>query len=222
MANPFGEIAANVGKEVAEGLIKKSAPVVKKAVKKVEDEIEGWGFEPKIGQVSSREYLNRNKKYLTDNKDGTFTFDMERPTDFYDMEDTYLKHIEDAYDSGKLKMLSRNKQSRKPIDIVAEQFAALEDLGVPRKYTGKIFNYTDKPDKQEYIANTLKELNPPERDILVYFLKKGYMNTNDLRDNVKYWSDQLTRPEQETFASLLNDWEGSLSDLVQLAKDMKL
>jgi len=212
MANPFGEIAANVGKEVAEGLVKKSAPVVKKAVKKVEDTIEGWGFEPKIGQIASTDYIKAQ------NKLGDYTIEDEMP--YRETMQNYHDQMGKELDSGKLIMGNRNKQIERPIDIVAKQFSTLEDMGVPRKYTGKIFNYTDQPDKQEYIANTLKELNPPERDIYMYILDSGRVYPRDIKDFVKYYSDRLTRPEQETFASLMNDWKSSFDDLVEVVKDL--
>jgi hypothetical protein len=215
----FGEIAKNVGEEVAKGLEKNVAPVVKKAAKSVVDTVEGWGFEPKIGQMSSRDYLDSIDAYkkIVNDKNYTYKSKGKDVKAIEEMQKPYVDHIVKAMDR---KIQKNGRGSNFTVENVAKEFADLEDIGVPRKYTGKIFNYTNSYSEQMDIARILKKLNPPERDIYMHFLQQGPKNIYDLGKYVKSYSSELTRPQQETFASMIPQWEGSLADLVEVAKTL--
>ena len=230
MANPFGEIAANVGKEVAEGLIKKSAPVVKKAVKKVEDEIEGWGFQPKIGEVSGTKYveaqnvIDKSQKKYENSNNRVSDLDAEKNVESWDTIEKFYDQLNSAFDREKF---SGNLED----DLYPMLFKHLESQGVPRKYTGKIVTHIDDGGyhENEYatankITNHLKEMNPPERDLFIQVLSEPdapFNGYNFTAGYVKHYMKDLTREQQETVASLYPEWDGDLADLIQLAKDLK-
>jgi hypothetical protein len=67
-------------------------------------------------------------------------------------------------------------------------------------------------------ANDLKKLNPPQRDAYIHFMDP-YI-TGDPSRIVEDLMGDLTRPQQEMFASLLPQWEGYMEDLIQVAKDL--
>lgn len=225
----FGEIAKNVGKEVAEGLAKNVEPVVKKAAKNVVDTVEGWGFEPKIGEVSGTKYMKAEKIVKATDPRNINNKDYDK---HYNIKDKFETQLTDAVDKGKLSYFSNLTDYG-----FANVFSNLEKQGVPRKYTGKLAQYYDKNRvddldgtdkivnkkiKQFAIdtANTLKELNPPQRDVYIHLLTTKPSGSPRHKLLTKILLKDLTRPEQETFASLLPQWEGSLKDLVQVAKDM--
>jgi hypothetical protein len=219
----FGEIAKNVGKEVAEGLAKNVEPVVKKAAKNVVDTVEGWGFEPKIGQIASKDYIDSADNYIKVIRNPRLD-DAEKSKQLDEIQNkfnSYFDQMNKANDSGKLRWKGRNTLIEKPIDIVSKQFATLEEMGVPRKYTGKIFNATSKPIEQMDMALTLKKLNPPERDVYIYAMNNYDRDNEIYAEKLLDYIKDLTRQQQETFASLLPQWEGPEKDLVQLVKDLK-
>jgi len=209
MANPFGEIAANVGKEVAEGLAKKATPAVKKAAKNVVDTVEGWGFEPKIGEISGTKYMKAEKFIGTKNQNE------KNWVKNHEIKSKFEKQIRDAENSSKL-------NGNYTEFGYGNAFKRLEKLGVPRKYTGKIVNATTNKDEQIWMADTLRRLNPPERDVYIYATtNQKYDQYSELAasvylDNMK----DLTRPQQETFASLLPQWDQPIYALLQVVKDL--
>jgi hypothetical protein len=179
----FGEIAKNVGEEVAKGLEKNVAPVVKKAAKNVVDTVEGWGFKPKPGEISGTEYLdNLFAAHAISNRDST-------PNKIvHNLKMNWNKQLK-----GNDVLLGRPS-------MAAEIFAKLEQVGLPRMYTGKVAKGILSNDSASQSNTT------------------GFMQRNAklISDSLK----DMDEMQRSTFLQLLPEWDfnkSTMSDLINTA-----
>lgn len=202
----IGKLAFIIGKEVADNVGKKAAPIVAKAVPKVKEAVEGWGFKPKPGEISGTAYFNA-KKMKNPDKEIIKKFDDQ---------------LQSAFDREKFN--GWLPESRYPA-----LFKSLESQGVPRKYTGKIVKHIDDAGYYENnykvankITNHLKKMTPPERDLFMNMADEygGTYGYDEYAREAKDLMKGLTRSQQETFASLYPEWSGTMKELIQAAKNL--
>jgi len=175
----FGEIAKNVGEEVAKGLEKNVAPVVKKATKNVVDTVEEWAFKPKPGEMTGTEYLDK-------------VFNANRNESNFSKADKIVHNLKMNWN----KQLGDNKVLKGRPTMAAAIFSELEQVGLPRMYTGKVAKGILSNDSASQ-SNTYGFIQNNARQI-----------SNALKD--------MNEMQRSTFLQLLPEWDFDKSTMQQL------
>ena len=197
----IGKIAKEIGEEVAEGLTKKAAPKVMPAVKKPLE----WGFKGRkktdiddldYSELASRtndpQIFDRNRKKLKKGAE----------------KNKYIKEFLEG-------PVYRNKKGLDwPTDLTSmtNEFKALEKAGVPRELTGKMLgnklglNYNERWINKE---TTWPRSIPMYNEVLTDW-RKGWLR----------YHNELDDTQKETFDILSNEWDGTVNELVDVAKSL--
>lgn len=213
----IGKIAKEIGEEVAEGLTKKAAPKVMPAVKKPLE----WGFKGrKPTDIEDLDYLDLEDQLMRKRPDPLFDSKVKSKKE--------MKELEQMQDDVDLNWDSlsegskKNKAIKEIIDdqlssgdslyFANQQFRFLEDLGVPRELTGKIFGNNLG---QNYLYRLRQKGTPTSKSEI----QRKQMTEDWKRGWLRYYNE-LTKSQKETFDSLSNEWYGSPNELVDVAKSL--
>jgi hypothetical protein len=173
----LARLAYTIGKEVADNVGKKAAPIVAKAAKKVDD----WVFKKKPNEISGNDYLNYYKKY-------TQTSTPKIPGSQVTEQDKLFRTFKNQW-----------KEQLKNDPILTDRptktaltFAKLEDANMPRKYTGKVAKGLLKNKTipiefgdtkiSDVMSRGLKGMNENQRETLISLLPEWDFGTSSIDD----------------------------------------
>lgn len=200
MANPIGMIAGKIASEVAEGLAKKAAPVVASAAKKATKVVDDWGWKGgKKGELTGTEF--KSKKF------GSPEYESGKAQGIKQLSATSAKKPGSPIATNYANMLKQVSADEAAVNSLND-FAKLEEAGIPREYTGRVLNamYKRAQGKTRMPINLAR----------VTYMEKG----NFTPDKISKKLALLTAEQRDTLLSLLPEWEGSLDDLANAAKNL--
>lgn len=191
-------IAQKIGKEVAEGLAPTAENAAKKVVKAVKDKANDWGWKGgKPGELTGTRYTETLNTPLED-----------------DNRRRALLQLRPSFpESFKFDLHSQKHQAGQAM----KSFAALEGAGVPREWTGKVMRAIEK----KHGTTDLESIRPSDYEKL---LSNGRSiaghSPMSLAHSMSSHMRGMTNQQRDTFLSLYPEWEGSLDDLANAAKNL--
>lgn len=212
----IGKIAKEIGEEVAEGLAKKATPKVMPAVKKPLE----WGFKGrKPTDIKDLDYPSLEDQLMTKRPDPLFDSKVKNNKEMKEFEqiqddlDLNWGSLREGANKNKAieKLVDTSESSGGPLYFANQQFKFLEDLGVPRELTGKIFGNNLG---QNYLYRLNQKGTPAGSYTILKQMKEDW-KTGWLR-----YYNELTKSQKETFDILSEEWYGSPNDLVDVAKSL--
>jgi hypothetical protein len=191
----FGEIAKNVGKDVAEGLAKNVEPIVKKAAKKITNTVDN-SQSAKEFDAETRRLLDKSDNHLGRyyNSEGGSDHDNIHYNNYYKSLDTIKKHLKSAVPS---------------IENYSITKSDVNEFGMKDPF----YTLADFSD----ISSLTKDLTPEIKTNFNNILMITKYNPKLALEHAKNIVD-LTPNQQKEYITLLPEWQGTIKDLKDVVR----
>jgi hypothetical protein len=153
----------------------------------------------------------------------------------------YPRTLKSIYNKAQRQVFGKGKGSHSETYRAMSQFAHMENAGIPRAYTGKIYKKMedllthpnvaswishpkyirglDTPSIAGMLSEQLKPLTHVQRLTAIDMLPAWSRSLDDLGETAKEIT-KMTNDQRETFLSLLPEWSGSLDELADAARKL--
>ncbi len=216
--NPIGKIAKEIGEEVAEKITKEPLKWGFKGRKPTDiKDLDYVDLENRINMG----YRDMKNQRIINNEYNKLIKGSEKNKRLKKYVDNDMYQYYNLFEPYKqIKQINSVKNKIIKLDAANTQFKLLENIGVPRELTGKVSQ--NKLMLKE--LNKLDDIDPGNLllsdDAYPDILKEYNKKKNKWKKSLLRYNNELDDKQKETFDALSDEWEGSIDELIDVAKSL--